>query len=350
MPTTKRRHPASLIRQLIDQPQRFQFFQAVRVLDLWLRRDAPRHGRSLDRVLRFRNSVALRFPASQIEALSLDADEPLDSDNALQDALEKGQLRHVRLTPAFMGLLGVKGVLPYDYTATIAAQIHDHKHHAGRAFFDAFSHRSMMLFYRAWEQSRIEYRSDGDGGDGLLPLQLALAGKPRSKPAGGAIPDEVAAHYAALLRHRPLPAEAIAGVLKEYFGLPFRLEPFVGAWETLNQDEQSQLGLHRCQLGVNTLLGPDYWRRDLWARLWLGPLARTDFERFLPGASGYRALTAMLALFAMPSMRFEVRLILRHDDIAPARLDGNWRLGCGSFVLEQAPPGDSDTTRYILTF
>lgn len=368
MPAPKRRHQSSLIRHLIDHPQRFQFFQAVRVIDLWLRRGAAAHGRTLDTVLRFTNSVSLTFPASQIEALALDADTPLDSDSALQSALENRQLLRVRITPAFMGFLGVNGVLPYDYTDTIAAQIHFDKNEGGRAFFDAFSHRSMILFYRAWEKCRVEYRIDDKGRDGFLLLQLALAGRQptqaserrrasavRPAPADAGVPDEriadeVRAHYAALIRHRPLPVDVIAGVLTEYFGLPFRLQPFVGAWETQRPEERTRLGIHHCQLGSNTMLGPRYWRHDLCVRLWIGPLSRADFDRFLPIGSGGKTLKSMLALFAVATVRFEVRLILRQPDITPVALNFYSRLGYGTFLVGKPPAADQHQTRYYITF
>lgn len=356
MPTPQWRHHASLIRRLIDQPQQFQFFQAVRVIELWLRRGAPARGRTLDAVLRFRNSVALGFPASQIEALSVAADVALDSDAALQGALEQGLLRHIHLTPAFMGFLGVKGALPYVYTDTIAAQIHFDKNEGGRAFFDTFSHRSMTLFYRAWEQCRVEYRRDINGGDGFLPLQLALAGKTparagaAARPAAEDIADEVVARYAALIRHRPLPVDMIAGVLADYFGLPFRLEAFVGGWETLPPEERTRLGVHHCQLGINTMLGARYWRRELRVRLWIGPLARADFARFLAAGSGGRALKKMLALFAVATVRFEVRPILRVQDVGPVVLNRRSRLGQGSFLLSKPATSDQASHRYTITF
>lgn len=370
MPTPQRRHQPGLMRQLIEQPQRFQFFQAVRLIKLWLRRGAPAHetlgqpgqrAPTLDRVLRFRNSVSLAFPASQIEALSVEGDEALSigADKALSiggdaaDALP----RRIHLTPAFMGMLGVHGLLPYDYTETIAAQIRYDKNEGGRAFFDTFSQRSMMLFYRAWENSRVEYRVGADGGDGFLALQLALAGRhpcrPNGapfKPADAIIADEVAARYAALIRHRPLSSDVIAAVLTEYFGLPFRLEGFVGAWETQPPQEQTQLGVLNCQLGVDSLAGPRYWRRDLCARLWIGPLSRADFDRFLPLGSGGKALKAVLALFAVATVRFDVRLILQAAQIAPAALDGSAPLGHGAFLLSGPAPADRHVSLYHIQF
>lgn len=356
MPTPQWCHQPSLIRQLIDQPQRFQFFQAVRVIDLWLRHGTPAHGRTLDSVLRFKNSVSLNFPPSQIEALSIDTDAPVSSDAALQDALDHGQLRHVHITPAFMGFLGVNGVLPYYYTETIAAQIHVDKNHGGRAFFDTFSHRSMTLFYRAWAHSHVEYRTDEQGRDGFLALQLALAGKPARAAdaapvnlAEGELPDEVAAHYAALIRHRPMTADMIAGVLAEYFGVPFRLQTFVGAWETLAPDERTQLRGNN-KLGFNAMLGSRYWCRNLCARLWVGPLPRADFDRFLKAGDCGKALKSMLTLFATVTMRFEVRLILRATDITPVRLDASKRLGHGAFLVHAPPARDRADTGYLIAF
>lgn len=359
MPAPKRRPQSALMRQLIERPQQFQFFQAVRLIDLWLRRSVAASGQTLDRVLRFKNSVSLSFPPSQIEALSVDADAGVDTgtDPALQAALDQGQLRHIHITPAFMGFLGISGVLPYYYTDAIAAQIHYDKNEGGRAFLDMFSHRSMTLFYRAWEKCRIEYRLDANGKDGFLPLPLALAGiRPgplhaiAARDPGDILAEEVVAHYAALIRHRPVSADMMVGVLNEYFGLPFRLEQFVGAGETLRPDERSRVGVVNRHLGVNAILGQRYRRRDLCVRLWIGPLGRAEFDHFLPGAGGGKALKALLALFAVPTIRFEVRLILRAADVASVKLDRNSRLGRGSFVTTKPAAVDQDKTRYYIRF
>lgn len=344
------------MRRLIERPQQFQFFQAVRLIDLLLKQRAATRRVTLEQVLRCKNSVTLRFPPSQIEAMSIEAHGPLDTDAALHQAVEDGQLQRVQLTPAFMGLLGVSGVLPYCYTDTIAAQVHLDKNESGRAFLDSFTHRSLTLFYRAWEKSHVEYRRDGDGNDGLLPLQLALAGAGprlgtvhRPQPPANPIPDEVVAHYAALLRHRPVSAVVMARVLNDYFRLPIRLEQFAGRWETLRPDEHTCIGESNHQLGMNTMLGPSYWCHDLCVRLCLGPLSRRQFNQFLPDGDGARALEAMLALFACPPIRFEVHLVLRAADIAPFALDSDVQLGYGT-VLGGPATADEDVFQYDIRF
>ncbi|MBJ7314339.1 type VI secretion system baseplate subunit TssG [Rugamonas sp. CCM 8940] len=345
MPTPKWRHPSSLIRRAIEHPQQFDFFQLARVFDLWLRGQ----GHTLERFVRFRNSVSLRFPPSQIEALSVAAEVAVDTDAALQAALDRGQLRNICITPAFMGFLGVCGVLPYCYTNSVAARIHFNQNEGARAFLDVFSNRSLTLFYRAWEKCRVEYRRDAQGRDGFLPLQLALAGA-RPRPRGdGALVEEVVAHYAALIRHRPVSGAVLVGILNEYFGLPFALEQFVGAWETLRPEERSRLGGANRKLGSNAMIGQRYWRRDLCVRLRLGPLARADFDRFLPGSSGQQALTAMLALFAIPNVLFALDLILRAQDVLPVRLGSHQRIGHGAFLVRQPSTVDRNGKRYHIT-
>ena len=364
MPGTQRRPQSGLIDRLIAQPSKFNFFQAVRLLDLWLRRGAPQHGRTLDGVLRFKNSVSLRFPPSQIEAVAVVADgidASLPSSAAV--TVETQRLRHIRLTPAFMGFLGVNGVLPYDYTATIAAQIAFEKNEAGHAFFDSFSHRSMLLFYRAWAKCRIECRGDADGRDSFLDIQLALAGRRRrparvaaataSVPAVAAnasLPDEVAARYAALIRHRPLQADMLAGVLADYFGVPFRCQPLVGAWASLDGANRTMIGAQNHVLGKGMTLGCRYWRRDAIVRLWIGPLPRAGFDSFLADGAAAKGLRNLLSLFAIPTVTFEVRPILRAADIRPFALDGRTRL-CRAAVLCTSPQKtDHDCTRLHITF
>jgi type VI secretion system protein ImpH len=357
MPPTQRRAQAGLIDRLITQPCRFHFFQAVHLIALWLQRDAASHGKKLETVLRCKNSVALGFPPSQVEALAIDAEAPeIPAPPGAPIAAPVDRLRHIRLTPAFMGFLGVHGVLPYDYTATIAAQIAFEKNHAGRAFFDNFSHRMMVLFYRAWAACHIESGADADGRDRFLEAQLALAGRPRCPQTAPAdkttavIPAEVLARYAALIRHRPMQGEMIAGVLTDFFRVPFRTEPLVGCWIDVGRDNRTVLGVQNHVLGFGNMLGPRYWRRDALVRLWVGPLTRVDFDRFLAGGSAGPALREMLALFAMPAVAFEVRLILRAADVRPIALDNRARLGRASVMLTAPRTKDHADTRYLIAF
>ena len=188
MRAQKRRFEPPVIERLLREPWRFEFFQAVRVLELWLKRRGRAPQALVADMLRFRNSVSLGFPASQLEAIEPELRDleigmpfelPVDA-AALGHALEEGTLRRVHLTPAFMGLLGGHGVLPVHYTERIAEHQARHKNEeedtGPRAFLDAFSNRSLALFYEAWRKYRLPLKYQLDGQDAFLPLLLSLAG------------------------------------------------------------------------------------------------------------------------------------------------------------------------------
>lgn len=334
MPATSRCCPPTLMQTLVKQPQRFQLVQAVRIIDRWLKSDCD-DGRTLEQVLRFKNSVSLAYPPSEIEAVQLE-----------------GNIQHFHITATIMGLLGTCGALPYCYTDAIAAPIHARNDESGRAFLDSFIHRSITLFYRAWEKCHIEYRSGTKDQSGPMSIQLALsgAGVLPQQQQNGLLNEAAIARYCALIRHRPVSAETIVGILADYFKLPFDLEPFVPTWIPLQPSERSQLGIQNRELGVNAMLGPRYVRRHLKARLWVGPLCRTDCELFLPTASGARALREVLTLLAMPNQCFQIRPILRAKDVLPTRLNGRARLGQDAMLLTRRPTSDNAHMKYEIAF
>lgn len=69
MSAPQRRDATGVIDQLLCEPQQFDFFQAVRLLDRWMASSSP-DGQGLAR-LNFRNSLALSFPPSAIESLKV---------------------------------------------------------------------------------------------------------------------------------------------------------------------------------------------------------------------------------------------------------------------------------------
>lgn len=356
MPATKRNIPSSVMQRLLDEPGRFQFVQALRVLECWLAQNGVAGDEALADRLRFVNSVAMGFPAGEIEALAADAPADIDTDAALLAALLDQSLRHIRITPAFMGLLGAGGALPYHYSERIANQLHNEKNDCPRAFLDAFSNRALALYYEAWRKYRVECLRDPDGGDGYRPLLLALAGfRPRGAapdPDAGDISDVTLAYYAGVLRHRPVSAIVMARVLSEYFGVPFELEEFVGCWHRMEDHNRTVLGGANAVIG-RAVAGARVWRRDLCVRIRIGPLDRKNYERFLPGGNGARALKKMLAIFAGAPLRYEVRPVLRARDVTPLRMgggDGPWgrRAGFDAFVFSGPSTVDRDDMFYEL--
>ena len=316
---------------LLRHPQRYEFFQAVRLLVCWLARQgiAPEH--ALGSLIRFRNSLGLAFPASEIEAIV-----PTTEGVPL-----------VNVTPTLMGLLGVMGTLPLHYTERFAAWELALRDEGPRAFLDLLSSRQVALFYRSWCKYRVRHAME-PGVDRFRPLLLALAGVPARTDEAHDVEAASLAWFAAPLRSRVVSADAIAGVLRACFRVPVRVEQFTGRWDVLEPGQRTRLACGNCVLGEGATAGARLLRPELGIRIRLGPVDARAFERFLPGAEGARALAALLDRFAIEVPYRELQVVLRREDVDGACLDGSARLGLDGFLCTRAGGRDRDDVCYLL--
>lgn len=340
MQTTQRRIDPGLIEQLLDTPWRFEFFQAVRVLEHCFERTARDAG-ALAAEIRFSNSVKLGFAPSQLESVTaLRAPDAEPGDGTRLDRVE--------ITPSFIGLLGGLGALPASYTEHVIEHERDRRNPVPRAFFDLFTQRAVAQFYLAWRKHKPAFLYEMDRRQHFLPQVLALCGlghpglRDRLADDPGAIDDEALAYFAALLRQRPVSAVAVQRVLASYFRVPVRLEQFVGKWYPVPAAQRSALGRANTGLGADTVLGERVWQSDLRVRILIGPLARARFEAFLPGSAQAAALGKLLALLSGAQVEYEVRLILRALDVLPCQLGAQSRprLGFNSFLCSRPALAD----------
>jgi type VI secretion system protein ImpH len=393
MPPAQRRAAAGVIEELLQNPQQFGFFQAIRLLEGWLA-EGGQSRQGLSR-LNFRNSLSLSFPPSEIESLVVQRHgEPTDSNRAgsaaasgdaaalaldavlaasgeaahdAPHALHSHEVARIDLTPAFMGLLGVTGALPLYYTETLAQREHHHKDRAARAFLDVFSHRAVALFYQAWRKHRLAVQYEGAQRQRFLPEVLALAGlgqrglRERMAGALGGVADESLAFHAGALQRRTLSARQLQQVLQSYLKVPVRIEQFVGRWYRLPDEARGHLGMiaggragqvpTTGVLGRSAMLGERVWQRDLRMRVVLGPLDRADLRRFLPGGRGAAALKSWLTMLNGVALEYEVNLTLQRDEVQGCTLGSHRspheaRLGWDTFLQTRPATQDRSDVHY----
>jgi len=365
MSTPQRPASISVIERVLEEPHRFGFFQAVRLLERWfVRQENLQPGEVLEHRLKFRNSVSLAYPASEIgqfQIVEAKLDEDAMRDSCELEALAASQTRpsrsvkQIELTPAFISLLGSNGCLPNFYTELFGQRQLQHKDSAGPAFLDIFLHRAVVLFYQAWRKHRLEIRFEADRRHQFLPLVLSIAGlghsalRDRLRADEGGVADDSLAFYAGVLQQRLTPAPTIRQVLAQYFEVPVRLEQFVGRWFMLPLDNQTRLGDDGgAPLGSGAVVGERVWQRDLRMRITLGPMARDSFHRFLPGGPAELALRELLTLMTGVTLEYEVRLSLRARDVESVRLADSHgaRLGWDGFLVTRPSAEDRHDAGY----
>ena len=317
---------------LFDEGFRFDFFQAVRLLET-IRPDRQRVGGTAgpaDEVARFRSRVALDFPASEV------------------DGVERGEDgAGARMTVNFMGLAGVVGVLPWHYTETILERIR-RGDSALREFLDIFNHRLISLFYRAWEKYRFSIGFERNPRRGEFdPFTLILfdlvgigTGGLRGRVEFG---DEAPLFYAGQLGQHPRSASALGNVLSDYFGVAVEVAQFVGQWLEITDENRTRLGQANNVLGESVVAGARIWDQQAKFRLRVGPLGANDFDRMLPGGDTHRAFIEMTRYCSGQEFDFDVQLVLKAAEVPYCRLgDANARLGFSTWLKTREFERDAD--------
>jgi len=357
MQTPQRRIGPGVIGRLLDEPYRFGFFQAVRLLEIWFSRQKDMRAEDVvAQCLSFRNTLSMAFPPSEIHALDAHSGDGAKLLEAIDRAaaIADGSLDKIHITPAFFGLLGGQGALPLHYTEQIAEREYAKRDRAAREFFDIFSNRATALFYAAWKKYRLPFQYETDRDERYLPLLLSLAGIGDAKSRGdlhaglGALHDESLAGYATAARHKPISAAFLQNALSDYFAVPVVVQQFVGKWYDVPGDQLTTLGGVNATLGATALAGARIWQRDMRARLLVGPLSKADYEMFLPGAERARALERMLTVLAGVTLEYEVVLILRREHVGASQLSAGARLGWDAFLSTRDSAIDRTDSRYEL--
>ncbi len=352
MRATQRRIDPGVVGQSQREPERFEFFQLVRLYERVFKRAGRFSGGDpVSEVIRFRNSLHLGFAPSQVDAMSSEFQRD-------DEGLETGELVRVEITPSFMGMLGINGVLPIHYTEQVIQHERFKRDLSGRAFLDLFTNRAVGHFYRAWKKYRLAIQYETDRRNRFLPMILSLNGlgfealRERLNQGPGAIEDEAIACFSGLLRQRPVSAEGLERVLSGYFRETVTVEQFVGRWYAVPKDQRSMLGGSNAVLGRNALAGERVWQRNLRIRIHIGPLTHASYMSFLPKGERAAALEKILTLATGGQFEYEIRPILRAADVRPSQLGSahGVRLGYDSFMLSKPASGDRSDTRYITHF
>jgi len=320
--------------RLLDHPESFQFFQAVRLLQR-LHPDRSLvggFGHPSSEVVRFGANPSMAFPAGQI-----------------QELLESPDGRW-SMTVNFMGLVGHLGVLPDHYSVLVMRRLHS-RDRALLDFLDMFHHRVLSLFYRAMERSRFYAPYERGQEDALTSRLLDLLGL-GEEPSRNALEleaDELLG-YVGLLGPAARSAMALQQIIEDRFAVPTVVDQFVGGWYTVSSTAQCRLDdtgrEYAQQLGVGALVGDAIWDPQARARIILGPLPRQRYEDFLPTGAAYEKLRKLTRFFSNDEVEFQLRLILEQEEVPPLRLgsDDYTPLGWGSWIRsDPAPPESAET-------
>ena len=288
---------------LFDEPFRFEFFQAVRLLEK-VYRDKKAVGREAmphEEIVRFRSRVSLDFPPSEVHQFGKSFDEHYE-----QEKLE--------MFINFMGIIGVSGVMPTHYTELAMNRIR-YGDTALWAFTDMFTHRAVSMFFRAWEKYRFPVAYER-GDDAFTEYLFDFVGLGTKGLRGRMhLEDESLLPYSGLIMQKPHSATALAQIVADYFRINAKIEQFFGQWIDLDKESITKLSQANSSLGLDAIIGTRIWDQQSKFRLILGALSFKEFRAFLPDGTAHKPLKSIIRFMINLEFDFDVQLILKANEV-----------------------------------
>lgn len=316
-------------RRLLREGHRFQFAQAVRLLEL-RNPEAPAPGETADygkAPVHLIPSTDLVFPATDVKRVGWRGNDR----------------EQIELLATFLGLYGIDSPLPYYFYEQLAQETKETAAH--REFLDIFNHRLYSFFYRAWKKyrPRLHYRSDGCDRHSQRFVALAGVGTPHALDDVPVSPLRLAAQ-AGLLARQARNSEGLESFLDFFFeNLGVTVLENVPRWVPM--PSRSGLGEGGLQLGQGATIGEQVYDRSGKFRLHLGPMDVEQYVEFLPGGKKAALLRQLVRLYVPDYLQYDVKLTIHSADLPTTQLGVQGaQLG---FTTSLGAPSEPMTSRIV---
>lgn len=326
---------------LYEEPYGFDFFQAVRLLELASPDSSPvgEGAEPAREAVRFRSGVGLDFPASDVAEVRR----------------PETQGAAARMTVNFMGLAGAAGPLNTPSTELIIERAW-HGDEAPRDFLDIFNHRLVSLLYRTRKLHRVALDNATPGQDRVASYLYSVMGLGMPSLRGRTqVKDRALLFYAGLLGQQPRSMAGLEAILSHYFGVRAVGVPFKGRWRELEESQWTRIGKsgQNMTLGADAVVGTRVWDEDGTFEIELGPLTREQFEDFLPTGWAFRPLCDLVRFYVGDELDFSFRLRLAASEVPAAHLPergdarkGGVRLGWSAWLT---PPETEEDSQVVVS-
>lgn len=241
----------------------------------------------------------------------------------------------------YPGLFGPNGALPLHLTEYAVGRIKHHDDYTLRDFADVFHHRLLSLLWRALSAARPVVHLDRPASDRFALYFGSLAGfGSEAASAGDARVDRARRHWVGHFSRPVRNSQGLEALLAGFFDADVRVEEFVGRWIEMPGGGVRLGSSHG--LGSDSFLGENLWDCSQSLGIVMGPLDLSSYERLLPGGASWALLRRLVESYLGAELAWEVRLVLRHDEIPAPQLGGNQRLGWTTWLQPPLEKRDAD--------
>lgn len=288
---------------------KFDLFQALRrVENVFI--DKPRLGDAMrpgEEPIRFAQEPSLIFAPSPIAGLD-----------------RKNTARPPRLVQRVFGFMGPNGALPIHLTEYARERLLYDNDPTFVRFLDTLLHRFGLFFYRAWARAQPVVGLDRPADATIVRHVGALIGVvEKSARERDELGDFPKLFFAGRLARSVRDADGLEAWLSLQFGVVVNVAQFQGHWMPLGYDERSRLMRDgQSAVGRGAVLGRTVWDVQHKFRIVIGPLRWERFSSLLPGGHALEQLKALVRQYVGFEFAWDLRLILRREDVPSWTLHG----------------------------
>ncbi|KPA12583.1 type VI secretion protein [Candidatus Magnetomorum sp. HK-1] len=268
----------------------------------------------------------LRFyvkPGMGIRVPEIDSIKASDSESSLYEVWTH-----------FGGIDGISGPLPLWLNDMLAREnaetkgTDDEKTPLGD-FINIFSHRFTYLLYKAWLKNKAFLLFNQQGKDSISQILLSLMGllDIEDKKDNASNERIRLLSYVGSLGHRPRSAASLVGMLRHFFkDIPINIKMFMKRFIDVPEKNQARIGRY---LQGNIILGRQMTDISSAFRIIVGPLAKQDYELFLPGNHYNKELINLISTYSSKLMEWDIELRLDSNEIPAFKIGKEYsaRLG-----------------------
>ncbi len=302
----------ALIERLVAQPQGFDLFQAIHLLERaqpWAR--ALGYGDGTDEAVRFKGFVSLSFEASDIRSVSR---HPLAIDAADQkaasDAAPAPRETYTLTTPV-MTLAGASGPLPLPFTEMVLAR-RTAREPAMADLLDIFNHRFLSFLYRSRQKHAPALNGRAPDDAALAACLDALGNLGLHGGERGPLGTRLWLRHAGLFGGAPHSMVGLLALLSDRLGVRVRGAQFVGGWRGIDARDTLRLakaGARAPRLGGLAVLGRRSWDQAAGICIEFLDLGAEHFAALLPGGAAHELAAWLIRCYLQQDL--DVQFLLQ---------------------------------------
>ena len=210
MDAKDREQTSEITQNLIAKSSSFSFVQATRLLlhQISINQQYDTGPKEvLEKYIRIRPELSLRFPGTDITKIEETGDEPLK----------------YLITATFLGLYGSSSPLPTFYTEDLIDEFNDEKS-IKRDFIDIINYSIYPLFFKIWSKYRLFYKICEEKDETIINMLYCFLGLENKQSRDRIYNIEKYFRYTGLTLQFPRSAEGLEAIISDGFNLKGQVE------------------------------------------------------------------------------------------------------------------------------